>query len=205
MITMKKILILAAALLVAAAPLGARSESASKSMKKEVKATARQIEADGFRMLELGDLRSRLQSYFEKVGEGCTQIVGTAEGCISTNLAKVTAINNAANEYATLCGGLVKGRIVSDASNISGAQLDDIVAAYERLVYKRMGGELIQWITLVREDNGGYDVRSYCLIDIDAAHKARMHAMQTALEEASLAEEYGSMVSEWISEGFDNL
>ena len=48
-------------------------------------------------------------------------------------------------------------------------------------------------------------MRAYCVVDEDAAARARRHAMELALEEAGLTERYGSLVSGWIGEGFDEV
>jgi hypothetical protein len=96
---------------------------------------------------------------------------------------------------------MVKGRITSNTSSINGQQVDDIVAAYERLVLKEIKGEIQTCVTLVKESRKKYDVRIYCLVDYDAAHAARMKAMTFALEELELSQQYGSQISDWIDEG----
>jgi len=131
--------------------------------------------------------------------------VGTSENCFSINLAKVTALANAANEYSIVAGGIVRGRIVSSVSNISGQQLDDLVSSFERLVLKEIKGELVPYVTAIRDRKGSISARVYCLVDVDAAHKARQKAMELALEEQALAEKYGSMASDWIKDGFKDF
>ncbi|MBO4569307.1 MAG: hypothetical protein J5674_05080, partial [Candidatus Methanomethylophilaceae archaeon] len=109
---------------------------------------------------------------------------------------------NAANEYAILEGGNVRGRIVSSASSLSGEQADNLVACFERLIEKEIRGELVPYVTCYRTRGGRYDVRTYCIVDVDAASRARRRAMEVALEETALAEKYGTLVSDWIDEGF---
>lgn len=191
------------AALVAIAPVAAQSSKDVRAAKKEAKTAAKQLKKEGFKLLELGDLQMQLQDYLVRAKAGCKQIVGTADNCMSINLGKTTALNNAINEYATLSGGVVKGRITTNTSNISGQQADDIVAAYERLVLKEIKGEIQTCITLVRQNKKNYDVRVYCLVDYDAAHAAKMKAMQLALEELNLAQQYGSAISDWIDEGLE--
>ena len=191
------------AALVAIAPVAAQSSKDVRAAKKEAKTAAKQLKKEGFKLLELGDLQMQLQDYLVRAKAGCKQIVGTADNCMSINLGKTTALNNAINEYATLSGGVVKGRITTNTSNISGQQADDIVAAYERLVLKEIKGEIQTCITLVRQNKRNYDVRVYCLVDYDAAHAAKMKAMQLALEELNLAQQYGSAISDWIDEGLE--
>jgi len=204
---MKKKMIFAALLLVVATALGAQTKQVLRSAKTEAAAAARTLKKEGFKMVELGDLQSRLEQFFVKISSGCVQVVGMSENCISSNLAKMTAINNAANEYASNAGGMVRGRIVSDAGTITGEQVDAIVAAYERIVLKEIKGELVPFVSVIKKNGkkGGYDGRAYCLVDLDYAHEARMKAMERALEETKYMEKYGSMISDWIDEGIEKI
>ena len=72
------------------------------------------------------------------------------------------------------------------------------MASFERLVEKRIGGELMPYVVAFKTKKGVTSARAYCLVDIAEAYKARKEAMEMAL-----AEQYGSMVSDWIDEGFD--
>ena len=196
---MKRILAILAAALVVLAPLSAKTD---KTVRKEAKAAERTLKRDGYKPCELGNVTTNLEKYFTKVNAGCPRIVGTSGPCISENLAHVTALANAANEYAILQGGDIRGRIISSASNLSGQQLDNLVASFERLVNQNIRGELVPCASFYKEKGGMYQVRIYCIVDEDAAARARRRAMERALEEESLSERYGSMVSEWIDEGF---
>lgn len=203
---MKKIIIFTTALLIAAVSLSAQTKGELKSIKYEASAAARSIRKEKFKMVELGNIKDRLEQYFLKVNSGCQQVVGLSEGCVTANLAKISAINNAANDYASNAGGTIRGRITSEANTISEEQTDALVAAYERLVLKEIKGELIPFITLMRQNKkGGYDVRIYCIVDYETAHQARLCAMQRALEESQLAQKYGSQISNWVDEGFNKL
>ena len=203
-ISMKRLLNIAVASLVALTPLCGQTKAEFRNAKNDAASAARSLKREGFKTIELGDPSSLLERYFLKVQSGCQQIVGTAEDCITLNLAKTTALANAANEYATLDGGVVRGRIVSSTSSMSGEQLDNVVASYERLVQKEIKGELIPYVTCVRTRKDRYSVRIYCLVDADEASKARRRALELALEEQSLVQAYGSLVSDWIDEGFSD-
>ena len=200
---MKKLFSILIATIVAFSPVYAQTKKDAKTAKKEAKLAAKDLQREGYKLLELGDLQIQLEDYLLKAKSGQKQIVGTAEGCMSLNLAKTTALNNAINEYATMSGGMVKGRITSNTSSINGQQVDDIVAAYERLVLKEIKGEIQTCVTLVKETKKKFDVRVYCLVDYDAAHAARMKAMRLALEELELTQKYGTEVSNWIDEGLN--
>ena len=199
---MKKIILIAAAALVALAPLSAESKKDQRDARKEAAAAAKTLKRDGYKPLELGDIQTRLEKYFIKTYDGCEQVVGTAENCMSSNLAQVTALANAANKYAINAGGSVRGRMVSSTSTLSNAQVDNLVASFERLVEIEIKGELVPYVLAVKEKRGVHSARAYCLVDIDGCLKAKMRAMQAALQEQALLEQYGSSVSDWIGEGF---
>ena len=126
---MKKLITVIAATLMLLAPCFGQDNEV-KISKKEIQEAGKQARAaekilrkQGFKSFELGNATANLENYFLKVGSGCGSIVGTSTACISENLAKLTALANAANEYAVLQGGTVRGRIVSSASSLSGAQV----------------------------------------------------------------------------------
>ena len=200
--TMKKIVLFLVAALVALAPVSAQSRQELRAAKKEAAEAAKRLKRDGYKPVELGDIQTRLEKYFLKTYAGCAQVIGVAENCMSTNLGQVTALANAANQYALLAGGDIRGRLTSSITNMNGQQMDNLVSSFERLVEKEIRGELIPYVTAVRERRGVYSVRAYCIIDEDAAAQVRRRALMTALEEQKLAEKYGSMVSNWIDEGF---
>lgn len=207
---MKKLLILMAAALVVLAPTFAQTNNEDlKAARKEAadarkmaKAAERLLKRDGYKSFELGSVSWNLEKYFVKVNAGCGTIVGASAPCVSENLAKVTALANAANEYAIIQGGNVHGRIVNTASSLSGQQIDNIVASFERLVNKDIRGELVPYASFYKPKGSLYTARVYCIVDECAAARARRHAMELALEEQTLTEKYGSLVSDWIDEGF---
>ena len=116
---MKKILVLMAAALVALSPMSAQTKRDARNARNDAASAAKSLKREGFKTLELGNVESQFERYFLKVNAGCRQIVGTAENCVSVNLAKITALSNAANEYSITCGGTVRGRIVSSASSLT--------------------------------------------------------------------------------------
>ena len=201
--TMKKALTMMIAALLALAPVFGQNRADLKSARKDAASAAKMLKREGFKPVELGDIKTRLEKYFLKVNAGCTQVIGVADNCMSTNLAQVTALSNAATQYAMLAGGDVRGRIVSSTTSLTGQQVDNIVSSFERRVEKDIRGELVPYVTAVREKKGRITARVYCIVDIDAAAQLRRRALEIALEEQSLAEKYGSMVSNWIDEGFN--
>lgn len=202
---MKKILLLLSVVLLAAAPLSAQTNKQSRLAKKEAKKAVKEAEKEGFKMLEVGDLEMRIANHLEKVYAGTAfQIVNTAEGKRSINMAKTIARNNILNEHAESARAIVKGRVTSDMHDVNNVQSENFVAAYERLVLAELNGEVRVSYTLVRHNKkqNTYDVKLVCLVDYDAAHQAHLNAIKRAAEQQELAQKYGTKISEWINEGF---
>lgn len=201
-LNMKKIALILTAVLVAMAPVCAQSRSDLRAAKKDAADAAKVLKHEGYKSLELGRMEPRLEKFFLKVTAGCPQVIGVAEGCMTTNLAQVTALSNAANQYALLAGGYIRGRIVSSTTSLSEQEVDNVVSSFERLVDKEIRGELIPYVTAVRTHRGKISARAYCIVDQDAAHQLRRRALELALEEQNLAGAYGSHIADWIDEGF---
>ena len=202
---MKKILLLLGIVMLAAAPLSAQTNKQSRLAKKEAKKAVKEAEKEGYKMLEVGDLQMRIANHLEKVYAGTAfQIVNTAEGKKSVNMAKTIARNNVLNEHAESARSIVKGRVTSDMHDVNSVQSENFVAAYERLVLAELNGEVRVSYTLVRynKKQNNYDVKLVCLVDYDAAHQAHLNAIKRAAEQQELAQKYGSKISEWINEGF---
>ena len=202
---MKKILLLLGIVMLAAAPLNAQTNKQSRLAKKEAKKAVKEAEKEGYKMLEVGDLQMRIANHLEKVYAGTAfQIVNTAEGKKSVNMAKTIARNNVLNEHAESARSIVKGRVTSDMHDVNSVQSENFVAAYERLVLAELNGEVRVSYTLVRynKKQNNYDVKLVCLVDYDAAHQAHLNAIKRAAEQQELAQKYGSKISEWINEGF---
>ena len=204
---MKKILFLLVVLLIAIVPVSAQTNKDSRMAKKEAKKAVKEAYKEGYKMLEVGDLEMRIADHLEKVYAGTAfQIVNTAEGKRSVNMAKTQARNNVLNEHAESARAIVKGRVTSDMHDIGDIQAENFVVAYERLVCAELNGEVRVSYTLVRHNKkeNTYDVKLVCLVDYEAAHQAHLNAIKRAAKEQEIAQQYGSQISEWINEGFVN-
>ena len=204
---MKKLLVLGIVALFAITPLYAQTNKQTRLAKKEAKKAVKEAEKEGYKMLEVGDLEMRIAQHLEKVYAGeAFQIVNTAEGKRSINLAKTIARNNILNEHAESARAIVKGRVASDMHDVGNVQQENFVAAYERLVLAELNGEVRVSYTLVRHNKkqNTYDVKLVCLVDYEAAHKSHLNAIKRAAEQQELAQKYGTKISNWINEGFVN-
>lgn len=191
------------AAIIAASPVLAQSKRDIQVSKAEAKKAVKTIQKEGFKLLELGDLQIQLEDFFLEVRSGKRQLVGTGKA-YELNLARKEALQFAMEEYASTSGSMVKGRITTNTARIEEKEINDIVAAYERLVLNEIKGEVIPRITLKKEQKKEeIEIRVYCLIDLESAHEARMRAMKNALDELQLSQKYGSEVSNWIDEGLN--
>ena len=195
-------LLMMAVMLVASGFAGAQTRKDIRDARKEAADAARMLKREGYAPIELGKMEPKLEKFFLKVYAGCPQVVGVADNCMNTNLAQVTAMANAANQYALLVGGDIRGRMISSTTSMGGQEMDNLVSSFERIVEKEIRGELVPYVTAVRTRRGKVSARAYCIVDQDAAYRLRRRAMEIALEEQNLAEAYGSRISEWIDEGF---
>lgn len=192
--------LLAAAILLVCTPASAQTSKEIRKAKKLARTEAKALENEGYKLSEIGDLKAELTDYILESMQGKEQIIGTSGPSASLNLAKLTAENSALNEYVNRTGGMVKARITSDLSNVDGVQRDNIVAAFERMAVQEVKNDVKFCFTVVKEQRRQYDVRVYCLVDSNDAHNAMMKALEHALQELGMAEQYGSKVSEWIQE-----
>lgn len=202
---MKKLVLLCLAAMFAIAPSYAQSNKEIRAAKKEAKVAAKEAVREGYKMLEPGDLETRIAKHLEQIYAGkAFQIVNSAEGKRSVNMAKSQARNNVLNEHAEYAKSLVKGRVASDLQDVNEVQAEHYVAAYERLVLAQLNGEVKVSYTLVRHNKktNTYDVKLVCLIDYDAAHEAHMNSLKRAAEQQEAAQQFGTNISKWINEGF---
>lgn len=196
----RMITMLAAAVVLVCNPVLAQTKKEIRQAKKVAKTEAKTLEKEGYKLTEIGDLTAKLQDYILESKKGKEQIIGTSGPSVSLNLAKITAENNAINEYVNRSGGMVKARITSDLANVDGVQRDNLVAAFERMAVQEVKNDVTFCFNVVKENRRQFNVRAYALVNNDDAHKARMKALEAALAELGLTEQYGSKISEWIKE-----
>ena len=150
-----------------------------------------------------------LLEYYQKLNsdENNYEIVGEVSACKSINVCKEAALNNAIVEYANRAKSYVMGRITSDMNldQTSGeGEFDKLYGAYERLVAVEIKGILQQSFSIVKEKSDGMrEYKTFFVIDESSASKARMRAMENALKETKLAQEYAKKISDFVREGFD--
>jgi len=136
------------------------------------------------------------------------QWIGRVASCSAT-CANV-ALTDAQTRYAQQASSLVRGRVTNDMfNNQSVGQPEEFVnfyAAYETLISKEISGLMKQYLAIERPISGGkpgfkeYEIW-YIVNEADAS-KARIRAMQLALEESKMAQKHAEQIANFVREGF---
>lgn len=181
-----------------------------KQIKKEYKQKMKSYEKEGWKLYGSShSLSVALLTHYsklEKLGDKGFELMGEASRFKSKNVGHQMAVNNACNEYARQAGSHVKGRIVSDTQgNVDNPdfEFDKFYSAYESLVDKEIKGELQESYSIIKDNGDGtYAMRTFFIVDADAATQARIRAMENAMKESEAAQKYANKVSEFVREGF---
>lgn len=210
---MKKIIIflLAAFLVVPAAE--AQSKALLKAQKKEYKQKMKEYKKGKWQLFASSrSLEVALLTHYEKLnslGDDAYEVVGVAPRFKSKNIGHQEAVNNACITYAQQAGSTLKGRIVSDMAsngNDTSAEFDHFYGAYERLVEKEIKNEMRESYSIIRlidKEKGEYEMQTFFIVDESAATRARIRAMENALQESEAAQKYAEKVSQFVQEGFE--
>ena len=185
-----------------------------KEIKKLAKKKAKFYEKNGWEIYNstLTIEVALIEHYNKMTEDGVQQIVGVASAFKSKNVGKQSALNSAINEYARQAQSFVRGRVITDIFHNPDdvpEEFDKFYAAYESMVVKEINGELRPSFSLIRsrgkDKNGNetFEMETYCIVNEAEASRARLRAMENALEESILAEEYASKVAGFIREGFN--
>ena len=117
------------------------------------------------------------------------------------------ATNNAVIQYGQEAGSTLQGRVVADmsASGIDpDAEFENFFAAYDRLVEKEIRGEMQPSYTIMKENGDGtYEIRTYFIVEESAAQKARLRALEEAMQNSQVAAEHANKISDFVKQGLD--
>ena len=189
---MKKFLVFILAILFAMPVMvQAQNKELEKQLKKEYKQKLKQLKKEGWQIYGTSrSLEVSLLLHYQKLNDdGSQELLGTASNCVSMNVCRQMALQNACAYYASLAGSKLKGRIVSDlAANASGEIKGEIQASFS---------------LLKKNANGSNELQTFFVINEDAATKARIRAWENAARESEVAQKYAKEVSDFIKEGFD--
>ena len=174
----------------------AQNKQLEKELKKEYKIKLKEYKKDGWKL----DATSRS---FEVVLLHYTQLVGTSSGCMRTNVCRQAAYNNAIVTYANLASSYIKGRTTSDVATADSetGELDRFYGAYERALGTLINkGTLTESYSVYKDMNGAKEYQIIFLVNEDKALDARKKALNAALEESKLKQEYAKQISDFIND-----
>ncbi len=182
--------------------------NSEKALWKTAKKTAKELSAAGWRVDGSMPLENILFKHYQKLAdENNQEIIGNVVGNTSVttlNQAQQWATNMACVSYSKSAGLNMKGRLISEVgAGIAGtASADSFYEGYESTVEKEIRGELKKSFGVYMEKkNGGIDYKAYFIVNEENAHKARVRAMQMAMEESEFARANAERISEFVRKG----
>ncbi len=204
---MKRIIFIAVLVMFAFTNVVAQPKNTEKSLWKTAKKTAEQLKSEGWKVDGSMPLENLLFNHYQKLLDSNNQeLIGNVIGNTSVttmNQGQQWAATMVCVSYAKTAGQTVRGRLTSEvgAGLNGGASADSFYEGYESKVEKEIKGELKRSFSLFREKKGGLDYKAYYIVNEDDAHKARMRAMQMAMEESEFARANAERISKFVREG----
>ena len=205
---MRKLFMVAMALIVAVGHVIAQPKTDDKSLWKQAKAKAKTEAKAGWLIDGSNTLDVALfEHYKKKSNNGNYEIVGNVIGTTTVktvNQGQQWATTNAAISYSKQAGMMVRGRINAESSaGVEDPSIDRFIEGYEALVQKEIRGKLIKSFGMYREKKDGtLDYKAYFVISEDAANKARERAFEKLKKESDFARDRADEISKFIREGF---
>ncbi|MCR5820304.1 MAG: hypothetical protein K6F94_05075 [Bacteroidaceae bacterium] len=180
-----------------------------KAQEKEYKQKMKQYKKEKWTIygsahsLEVALLKHYKQ--LEQLGDNGVQVMGEASNFKSKNIGKQAAMNNACVTYARNAGSTLKGRIATDMmgdADDSSKEFDRFYAAYSATVEKEIKGEMRESFSIIQTNKDGtFNMQVYYIVDEEAASKARVRALNNALQESQAAQKYADKIKNFVEEG----
>lgn len=187
----------------------AQPKNSDKGLWKTAKKEAKLLKKEGWKVDGSMPLENLLFNHYKKLADPNNQeLIGNVMGNTSVqtlNQGQQWAASMVCVSYAKQAGQTVRGRLASEvgAGVNGGPSADSFYEGYESKVEKEIRGELKRSFSLYREkDNGGIDYKAYYIVNEEDAHKARLRAMQMAMEESEFARANAERISEFVKEAF---
>ncbi len=181
-----------------------------KMCNKNAKDRSKYFKKNGYENMGSLPLEDVLYKHYAKLELGAIEQTGNGHSK-SKNLGRQMCLNQAMTEFASKESSQLKGRTFYDAQ---GNEIDTdnneefarLYTAFERLTQKSIKGELQESFTVCKQNpDGSYDFTMYMTIDPEKAKKSREKALNDAISESKLAQEYARQMSDFINEGYPSL
>ena len=179
-----------------------------KLLAKQFKTKLKSLAKDGWEISGTSrTLEVALYEHYEKLKmPDYTELSGEVSNCISINVCRQTALNNAILYYAQQASSFLKARVAGDQqinSTAVGSEFDKVYTAYERLVAAEIKGEIEESFSIVRKNGDVKEYKTFFLVNEKKAGEKRLRALENAFKETSVAQEYAKKISEFVKEGFE--
>lgn len=207
---MKKIIMMLMALClmapvaIAQDTLPALTPKQEKLCNKNAKARAKQLKKQGFSIMGSLPLEDALYRHLAKIELGATEQEGHGTSK-SKNTGRQMCLSSAMAEYASKEVSQIQGRTFMD---VQGNEIDPtgdenfvrFYAAFERLTQKEIKGEMQESFTVMKQNpDGSYEFDMFMTIDPQKANARRQKALQDAVTESGLAQQYANQMSDFIN------
>lgn len=187
----------------------AQPKENDKYLWKLAKKEAKKLEKDGWVADGSLPLENLIYKHLQKLqDENNQELIANVVG--STNVKTLNqgqqwAATIASVSYAKQAGQVVRGRNAAEvgAGTEDMPSADSFYDAYESSVKKTINGELKKSYSVYREKaNGTIDYKAVYVVNEENATKARIRAMQLAMQESEYARQNAEKISEFVREAF---
>lgn len=206
---MKKIISLMLLSVIVIASAVAQPKNSDKGLWKTAKKEAKRLKKEGWKVDGSLPLENQLFNHYKKLADSDNQeLIGNVYGNTSVqtlNQAQQWAASMVCVSYAKQAGQTIRlGLAGEDGAGVNGGpSADSFYEGYEGKVEKEIQGEIKRSFSLYKEkDGGGIDYKAYYIINEENAHKARLRAMQMAMEESEFARANAERISEFVRKAF---
>ena len=215
---MKRILSIALSLFLLAAPSMVDAQSAyskrlEKQRKKEYKAKIKTLEKGGWQVFGSSHTMevALLEHYDKLCVEGVYELSGYATSS-QKNIGSAKLLQDATEKYASLQGQTMRGRTVtehgSEMTEDDIIELDNFLQGFDAKVQAEIKGELKPSYMIYRKSttaNGKpcYEFEGYFIVNEEAAHRARVKAMEAMMKEQAAMHKLSEKTAKWIQEAFE--
>jgi hypothetical protein len=206
---MKKIISILMLLMMFVTTAVAQPKENDKYLWKLAKKEAKKLEKDGWVADGSLPLENLIYKHLQKLqDENNQELIANVVG--STNVKTLNqgqqwAATIASVSYAKQAGQVVRGRNAAEvgAGTEDMPSADSFYDAYESSVKKTINGELKKSYSVYREKaNGTIDYKAVYVVNEENATKARIRAMQLAMQESEYARQNAEKISEFVREAF---
>jgi hypothetical protein len=206
---MKKIISILMLVMMFVTTAVAQPKENDKALWKLAKKEAKKLEKDGWVADGSLPLENLIYKHLQKLqDENNQELIANVVG--STNVKTLNqgqqwAATIASVSYAKQAGQVVRGRNAAEvgAGTEDMPSADSFYDAYESSVKKTINGELKKSYSVYREkENGTIDYKAVYVVNEENATKARIRAMQLAMQESEYARQNAEKISEFVREAF---